>query len=152
MPSADEAARMPGGVAAEGEELQLSPSALDASTFHSLEGKGGHHEKATWYGRELLEQLQLAQARLEALMAEHDATVEVTATTAVPMDDLLRAKTIARCEELFNAPIYLSEAVDPQILGGIVLEGNNRRYDMSVRAELASVRKALVARSAEGEA
>lgn len=72
-----------------------------------------------------------------------DSTVMVTVTTAVPLDDQLREKVIKQAEGLFNTSIYLVERVDPQILGGIVLEGRNERYDASVRTQLNNIRRTL---------
>jgi len=40
-------------------------------------------------------------------------------------------------------PVYLVEHVSPDILGGIVLEARGKRYDVSVRAQLANIRKTL---------
>ena len=82
-------------------------------------------------------------AQLQTLVAADDTTVMVTATTAVEMDDELREKVIAKGHEMFDAPIYLVERIDPNILGGIVLEAKGQRYDASVRAQLANVRTAL---------
>ena len=67
----------------------------------------------------------------------------VTVTTAVEMDDELREKVLAKAHELFNAAIYLVERIDPQILGGIILEGKGQRFDASVRTQLVSVRRSL---------
>ncbi len=81
--------------------------------------------------------------QLQSLVAKDDSTVMVTVTTAVEMDDELREKVLAKAHELFNAAIYLVERIDPNILGGIIIEGKGRRYDASVRAQLATVRTAL---------
>jgi F-type H+-transporting ATPase subunit delta len=70
-----------------------------------------------------------------------DKTVSVT--TAVPMDDDLRAKVIKEVEAKFGAPVELVETVDPDILGGIVIEAHGERFDASVRAQLSSIRKQL---------
>ena len=35
------------------------------------------------------------------------------------------------------------ERVDPQIIGGVVLEARGNRYDASVRAQLSNIRKQL---------
>lgn len=72
-----------------------------------------------------------------------DKTVSVTVTTAVPMDDDLRAKVKAKAEKDLNAPVYLVERVDPSIIGGIMLEQRGKRYDASVRAQLSNIRKKL---------
>ncbi len=77
------------------------------------------------------------------LLDNEDKTVSVTVTTAVPMDDDLRAKVKAKAEKDLNAPVYLVERVDPSIIGGIMLEQRGKRYDASVRAQLSNIRKKL---------
>ena len=72
-----------------------------------------------------------------------NTVVSITVTTAVAMDDDLRAKVRAKVNELYGPDAPMFEEVDPKILGGIVLEGGGRRYDASVRAQLANVRSTL---------
>lgn len=77
------------------------------------------------------------------ILDSEDQTVSVVVTTAVPMDDDLREKVRAKTESDLKAPVYLVERVDPDILGGIVLEARGRRFDASVRAQLTNIRKTL---------
>jgi F-type H+-transporting ATPase subunit delta len=77
------------------------------------------------------------------LLDAEDTTVSVVVTTAVPMDDELREKVRSVAGERLHAPIYLVERVEPSIIGGIILEARGRRYDASVRAQLANIRKTL---------
>ena len=93
---------------------------------------------------------QVAKHYKELLDAQ-DTTVSVTVTTAVPMDDALRAKVRAKTEKDLHAPVYLVERVDPSIIGGIMLEIRGKRYDASVRAQLANIRKTLSSTFIEGE-
>ena len=85
------------------------------------------------------------------LLDAQDTTVSVTVTTAVPMDDALRAKVREKAERDLNAPVYLVERVDPAIIGGIMLEVRGKRYDASVRAQLANIRKTLSSSFMGGE-
>ena len=85
------------------------------------------------------------------LLDAQDTTVSVTVTTAVPMDDDLRAKVRAKAEADLKAPVYLVERVDPSIIGGIMLEVRGKRYDASVRAQLANIRKTLSSTFIGGE-
>ena len=93
---------------------------------------------------------QVAKHYKELLDAQ-DVTVSVTVTTAVPMDDDLRAKVRAKAEKDLGLPVYLVERVDPSIIGGIMLEVRGKRYDASVRAQLANIRKTLSASFIGGE-
>lgn len=90
-------------------------------------------------------------ANYKTLLDAQDKTVSVTVTTSVPMDDALRAKVIERAEHLLDAPVYLVERVDPSIIGGVMLEVRGNRYDASVRAQLASIRKSLTSVYIESE-
>lgn len=93
---------------------------------------------------------QVAKQYKEYLDAE-DKTVSVTVTTAVPLDDDLREKVRAKAEADLKAPVYLVEGVDPSIIGGIMLEARGKRYDASVRAQLANIRKTLSSSFIGGE-
>ena len=93
---------------------------------------------------------QVAKQYKEYLDAE-DTTVSVTVTTAVPMDDELREKVRTKAEGDLKAPVYLVERVDPSIIGGIMLEARGKRYDASVRAQLANIRKTLSSSFIGGE-
>lgn len=93
---------------------------------------------------------QVAKQYKEYLDAE-DKTVSVTVTTAVPLDDDLREKVRAKAEADLKAPVYLLERVDPSIIGGIMLEARGKRYDASVRAQLANIRKTLSSSFIGGE-
>lgn len=85
------------------------------------------------------------------LLDAHDETVSVTVTTAVPLDEELREKIRAKAESDLDAPVYLVERVDPSIIGGIMIEARGKRYDASVRAQLAHIRKTLSTRFIGGE-
>lgn len=93
---------------------------------------------------------QVAKQYKEYLDAE-DKTVSVTVTTAVPLDDDLREKVRVKAEADLKAPVYLVERVDPSIIGGIMLEARGKRYDASVRAQLANIRKTLSSSFIGGE-
>lgn len=93
---------------------------------------------------------QVAKQYKEYLDAE-DKTVSVTVTTAVPLNDDLREKVRAKAEADLKAPVYLVERVDPSIIGGIMLEARGKRYDASVRAQLANIRKTLSSSFIGGE-
>ena len=93
---------------------------------------------------------QVAKQYKEYLDAE-DKTVSVTVTTAVPLDDDLREKVRAKAEADLKAPVYIVERVDPSIIGGIMLEARGKRYDASVRAQLANIRKTLSSSFIGGE-
>ena len=110
-------------------------------------------EKSEKYARALVEAArQEGRANKDLvqwkqLLESEDETVSVTVTTAVPMDDDLRAKVRAKAEKELDAPIYLVERVEPSIIGGIILEAHGKRFDASVKAQLANIRKTLTSTS-----
>ncbi len=69
-----------------------------------------------------------------------DYTISVDVTTAVPMDDKLRAEVQEKCEH-----------VEPKILGGIIIEARGHRRDASIRTHLVNVRKALLSTYVGGD-
>ena len=99
-----------------------------------------------------LDLVEAVAKQYKELLDAQDTTVSVTVTTAVPMDDELRAKVRAKTDEKdLGAPVYLVERIDPAIIGGIMLEVRGKRYDASVRAQLANIRKTLSSTFIEGE-
>jgi F-type H+-transporting ATPase subunit delta len=77
-------------------------------------------------------------------MAEGDQqTVGVTVTTAVPLDNELRALITQKCELDLGCNVFLIERVDPSIIGGVILSANGRRRDASVRHQLEQARKVM---------
>jgi len=77
------------------------------------------------------------------ILESDETTAPVTVTTAVPLDDELRKQIKDQCEKDLGTPVFLVEKVDPQILGGIIVEARNKRRDASVRAQLANIRSNL---------
>lgn len=90
-----------------------------------------------------LDLIEQVNREYKELLDSQDTTVSVTVTTAVPMDEELRAKVLKRAQEEFQAPVYLIERVDPSILGGVIMEGRNKRFDASFKAQLTVIRRNL---------
>jgi F-type H+-transporting ATPase subunit delta len=83
-------------------------------------------------------------ARLFGEVAEAERGI-VTAqiTTAVPLDDTLRASLTGKLAASLGRPVALRERVDPSIVGGVVIEVAGRVLDGSVASQLSGVRRAL---------
>lgn len=85
-------------------------------------------------------------------MADGDQqTVGVTVTTAVPLDNELRAMITQKCELDLGCNVFLIECVDPSIIGGLILSANGRRRDASVRHQLEQARKVMTHSSKNSE-
>ncbi|MFT3901579.1 MAG: ATP synthase F1 subunit delta [Niabella sp.] len=66
----------------------------------------------------------------------------VTLTTAVPVSDAVRNSIIARIkEELDDTTIELHEKVNPDIIGGFVLQSGDKLIDASIAYDLKEVGK-----------
>lgn len=92
------------------------------------------------------DQLDILPAIADAyrtMTEEDDEVVGVTVTTAVPLDDALRASLTERCERELGRKVFLIEHVDPSIIGGIVLETRGQRRDISVKTRLRAMRDNL---------
>lgn len=77
-------------------------------------------------------------------MADGDQqTVGVTVTTAVPLDNELRALITQKCELDLGRNVFLIERVDPSIIGGLIISAQGRRRDASVRHQLEQARKVM---------
>lgn len=69
--------------------------------------------------------------------------LEVTAVTAVPLDNDLREKLHSRLEEKTGKRILLHSKVDPEVLGGVRLETEGRSMDGTVRSRLDDIQSLL---------
>lgn len=90
-------------------------------------------------------------ATFQELLEKEDNTLTVTVTTTIALDDELRQKIIKKLEESFNTQIYLIERVNPKILGGIVVEARDHRYDASVKTQLTHIKSRLSSSHVESE-
>ena len=66
------------------------------------------------------------------------------ATTAVPLTSAEREALAQRLEASTGHPVELETDVDPELLGGVVVQIGDRLIDASVRGRLDALRKTLV--------
>jgi F-type H+-transporting ATPase subunit delta len=93
--------------------------------------------------RNRIEQLPRVAAEFRRLDDRRNGLTHATATSAAPLGaDQTRAIT-ARLEELTGGQIALETAVDPSILGGVVVRVGDRLIDGSVRGRLERLRNQL---------
>jgi F-type H+-transporting ATPase subunit delta len=84
-----------------------------------------------------LQELPDIQRAFAAKVTEAEGRIEVHAITAVPLTDDLRKLVVERLETKTGRRVELSESVDPEIIGGLVLELGTAIVDASVRTRLA---------------
>jgi F-type H+-transporting ATPase subunit delta len=93
--------------------------------------------------RRRIEQLPRVAAEFARLDDKRNGLTHATATSAAPLGaDEIRAIT-ARLEELTDGKIALETAVDPSLLGGVVVRVGDRLLDGSVRGRLERLRNQL---------
>lgn len=74
---------------------------------------------------------------------EHFNIADITVTTSAPLTEELRGRIIARMSEVTGKTVNLREKLDPDIIGGIVIDHGSTRYDGSVKARIGAIKKEL---------
>jgi F-type H+-transporting ATPase subunit delta len=91
-----------------------------------------------------IRQLPRVAAEFRRLDDMRNNVVHAIATSASPLDDAeLRAIT-ARLEQMSGGEVALETAVDPDLIGGVVVRIGDRLIDGSVRGRLERLRNQLV--------
>ena len=89
-------------------------------------------------------QLEEIAAEFERLIAEHEGILHAELTTAIELSDAEASKLLGEIEEASGRKVEASRAVDPDLIGGIVLQVGSHRLDASVRGRLDRLRRQLV--------
>lgn len=92
----------------------------------------------------IAELLEIAEAFRERV-ARAQARLEVEAVTAIPLPDDLRARIVESLQAKTNATVELTESVDPDVVGGLVLNVGEVVVDGSVRHRIEGLRRELAA-------
>ena len=87
------------------------------------------------------------QSELERLVALAERILELELTTAVELSDEEAAKVVGQIEQAAGRKVEATRNVDPELLGGIVIQAGSQRLDASVRGRLDQLRQELTARS-----
>jgi F-type H+-transporting ATPase subunit delta len=79
--------------------------------------------------------------QFDHLVSEENKELEVTVTSAIPLDEGIADKIGAEIEKQTGRTVELSSNVDEDILGGLVVRVGNMVLDASVRNQLEKLRK-----------
>ena len=79
----------------------------------------------------------------DALWREENKLLPVTVTSAVELDEGLVEGLGERIEEQTGKKVELTSRVDPDVLGGLVLQVGNMVLDASIRNRLEKLRKSV---------
>jgi F-type H+-transporting ATPase subunit delta len=93
---------------------------------------------------ERLELLQPVIAVYTALLEDRTGKVRVSVQTAAPLPEDQRSRLVSQLRELTKREPLLEEKVDPDLLGGLVVQVGDWRYDASVRHQLEIIRNQLI--------
>jgi ATP synthase F1 delta subunit len=83
----------------------------------------------------------------ERLVAEEEGILDVELTTAVELSDEEAGDVIQQIEKASGRKVEATRRVDPDLIGGLVLQVGSLRLDASVRGRLNQLRQELVQRS-----
>jgi F-type H+-transporting ATPase subunit delta len=82
-------------------------------------------------------------AAFGAKLAERRGQQVANVTTAFPLNDTQRAQIVARLTESGFSGVKLAEAVEPAILGGLIVRIGSRLYDNSLKSKLQRLQYAM---------
>jgi len=88
-------------------------------------------------------QLEEIAREFERLVAEHEGIVHAELTTAVELSDEEATKLLGQIERASGRKVDATRRVDPELIGGIVLQVGSHRLDASVRGRLERLRRQL---------
>jgi F-type H+-transporting ATPase subunit delta len=83
-------------------------------------------------------------AQFEQLIEAQRGVSRARAVTAVPMADAERDSLARRLREQTGREVLLETEVDPELLGGVVVQIGDRLIDASTRARLRALRESLI--------
>ena len=84
------------------------------------------------------------RANYDALWEEENKLLPVSITSAVELDEAVVKQLVDRIAEQTDRKVEVTSEVDPDILGGIVVQVGNSVLDASVRNRLEQLRKQVV--------
>lgn len=65
-------------------------------------------------------------------------------TTAVKIDDKIRKQITDLISQVFRTKVELRENIDPEIIGGFILQVDDNYIDASIRSKLRKIKKELI--------
>jgi len=83
----------------------------------------------------------------EALVAAQARVLDVEVTTAKELSDTEFKSIVADIEKRSGRAVQAKRSVDPDLIGGIVLQAGSLHVDASVRSRLERLQRELVTRS-----
>jgi F-type H+-transporting ATPase subunit delta len=91
--------------------------------------------------------LEEISGEFERLVSEEEGVLSAELTTAVELSDEDERRLLKQIEDASGRKIEATRQVDPDLIGGIVLQVGSHRLDASVRGRLDGLRRALAGAS-----
>src|SRR3954449_1062161 len=88
-------------------------------------------------------QLREIHREFERLMAQEERRLTVELTTAFELSDDDARRIVGQIEQASGRPVDATRTVDPNLIGGIILQAGSLRLDASVRSRLERLRRDL---------
>ena len=89
-------------------------------------------------------ELEEIAREFERLMAREERRLTVELTTARELSDAEAEAIVRQIEQAAGRKVEATRSVDPELVGGIVLQAGSLRVDASVRGRLERLRRELV--------
>jgi F-type H+-transporting ATPase subunit delta len=96
-------------------------------------------------GRE--SQLEAIAVEFTRAYKEHKGIQTAIVTSAIGLDDKLRASVYKMVKESLNSEVELIEKVDKDLIGGFVLRVGDKQYDASIARDLRMMKQELIDQS-----
>jgi len=88
-------------------------------------------------------ELREVNAEFEALVVAQEGILDVELTTASNLTDEEFGRIVGRIEQASGRKVQATRSVDPDLIGGLVLQAGSMRLDASVRGRLERLRTEL---------
>jgi F-type H+-transporting ATPase subunit delta len=92
-------------------------------------------------------QLRAIAEEYEAIVDQAQGRIAVELTTAYELGDEEAKAIVAKIEEASGRTVEATRSVDPDLIGGMILQAGSFRVDASVRGRLNRLRRELVTRT-----
>lgn len=92
-------------------------------------------------------QLRTIAEEFAAIVDREQGRLNVELTTAYDLDDDEAAAIVSKIEQASGRTVEATRAVDPSLIGGMILQAGSLRVDASVRGRLDRLRRELVTRN-----
>ena len=92
-------------------------------------------------------QLRTIAEEFEAIVDREQGRLAVELTTAYPLDEAEAEAIVAKIERASGRTVEATRAVDPELIGGMILQAGSFRVDASVRGRIDRLRRELVTRT-----